>query len=116
MASTFSRTRLSLLVICFATAAVPPSATAWGEKGKTPSLSTLKALLGKGPESKELTDFRKELKGAPEVSKFEDCFYHEWKRYGISFRFVKGTVSAIFLYAEGADQYKQYQGELPEGA
>lgn len=41
--------------------------------------------------------------------------HHEWHQAGIGFRFENDAVTAIFLYAQGADDYQEYRGEMPEG-
>jgi hypothetical protein len=115
MASTWTRTRISLLVMFFATAAGPPSEAARDVYGNTQALGTLTALLGKGLDQPEVTAFCKELKDAPEIIKFDDRVHYEWKEHGISFLVQNDAVSAIHLYADGVHKYKQYRGELPAG-
>lgn len=78
------------------------------------ALSNFKTLLGKGSESPEMVEYRKQLEHPPSVTKFDDCFYQSWTELGLSFRFKNDLLAAIFLYAEGADGFKQYGGELPE--
>lgn len=50
-----------------------------------------------------------------EIYLFEDSFYLESKRKGISLTFdLNLYLSAIHLYSQGYDAYSQYQGELPK--
>jgi hypothetical protein len=96
--------------------ALHKASAATGAKANTPAINTLKALLGKVEESEEMAAFRRGLKDPPKVSRFSDIYYHEWKDHGLAFLFdKKGALTTIFLYADGADGYKQYRGQLPEG-
>jgi hypothetical protein len=80
------------------------------------SFKSLQELLGKKFKSKEVQAFLKTLPGKIEVAKFQECYFHSSRDGGISLRFdTKDVLTTIFLYAEGAEQFKQYSGELPNG-
>jgi hypothetical protein len=108
-----ARTRFGLLVVI---GFVGCQLVATGRDEPKPlALSKLTDVLGKGPDSKEMTALRKDLKGEPEIAKFDDCYFHSWKDRGVSLRFEKDAVKAVFLFADKADGFKEYRGELPEG-
>lgn len=113
MVSTFTRGWLTLFVLFAAASAGLPAEK--DEELKSPSLRTLRTLLGKAPESKEVVVLRKQLRSNPEVTHTNDGFYYSWKEHGLELLFERGTVRAVFLYTAGADEFKQYRGELPEG-
>lgn len=74
----------------------------------------LLSMIGKDIRGAEIQEWLSEVEDSPEISRFDDVFFYSYKRYGISLRFdVEEKLSGIFLYSEGADDYRQYQGELP---
>jgi hypothetical protein len=78
------------------------------------SAETLSNLVGKDQRCEEFQALRQKLGGEPAVNKFDDCSYESWKDKGVSFAFNQtGVMIGIFLYSEGADQYRQFAGELP---
>lgn len=104
-------TTLLLLAAAHAALSAPGPAV----EPATPPFATLKAVLGKGPESKEMAALRKMLKGEPKASSYSGRYYHEWKGEGLSICFEKEVVTAVFLYADKADGFKAYRGEMPLG-
>jgi hypothetical protein len=55
---------------------------------------------------------------SPKVSKFDysRASYYEFKKHGLAFRLDGDEmVTSFFLYAEGVDGYREYQGRLPRG-
>jgi len=52
----------------------------------------------------------------PEISKFPSTYFYSFKPEGILLGFTKqDKLEVIFLYSEGEQDYRQYQGELPYG-
>jgi uncharacterized protein (TIGR02996 family) len=82
-----------------------------------PSMRTVHRLLGQDPDSPGLRTLRHLLGGKPRLSGFSDCFFHCWQTQGLSLRFQPDpdTLTVVFFYAEGADGFAEYQGELPAG-
>jgi hypothetical protein len=79
-------------------------------------LATVRNLLGKPWEDKEVKAVVKTLTGQPKVSSYNDSSYQVYYDAGIDFRLdMKGKVTTIFLFAEGSDKHKAYKGELPAG-
>lgn len=114
MVSTFARTSLTFLALLISTS--PRCSLAdKDEKRNSPSLKSLRTILGKRSKSREVAAIHKHLKKDPEVTHSDGGFYYSWKDHGLEFLFEKDTVQAIFLYADGADEFKQYRGELPDG-
>jgi hypothetical protein len=86
------------------------------EESKTKlDLKTLTGLLGKNRDSPEVKRFQEMVGEKAEESEFESgkFFFYSWKSKGLSLSFVSGKLEVVFMYAEGADGFKQYQGELP---
>ena len=72
-------------------------------------------MLGKDINTAEMRTWLSTL-GAPKIDRFDDSYYYSYKSAGISLRFsTKGMLTTLFFYAEGADGYRQYQGNLPFG-
>jgi len=115
MPASFAFVRSSVRAIVLTVLAGCPSWAGQDAAPDAPALSTLKALLGKKLDSKEMMEFRKKFKEPQKVSKYDDALYHSWTDHGVSFLFKEDVLDAFFLYAEGADKFKQYRGELPEG-
>jgi uncharacterized protein (TIGR02996 family) len=55
------------------------------------------------------------IKGEPEVDRREDSFWVSWKSEGLSLRFGLESFDFVVLYAEGADGFNQFRGDLPWG-
>jgi TPR repeat protein len=81
------------------------------------SARTLSFMLGKNIESVEIQTWLSKRGSTPEIDRLENGYSHSYKALGISFNFDKATDSlvALALYAEGADGFEQYAGELPRG-
>ena len=106
------------LLFLAALLALLPTGGTGQEQPKTQSrLKTLVGLLGKDRTSPEIECLFKDLGEKPMVddeSKYEKGgYYYSWKPKGVSLRFVSGKLATIFLYAEAAAGFKQYEGELP---
>ena len=76
---------------------------------------TVALLLGKNRQSPEVGRFREVMVEEPEEAEFDSdrAFFYIWKSKGISLRFEAGKLVTIHLYAQGADGYEQYLGDLP---
>jgi hypothetical protein len=87
------------------------------QSGAAISGAELSSLLGQQSDSVEMKAFVAKLGTTPEVQKFNDRYYYSFKSQGISLCFDKITnaLLTIFLYSEGVDNYRQFQGELPFG-
>jgi hypothetical protein len=105
---------VGVVPVCMATltAQDPPSVPAPTSRGLT-------KLLGQDHLSDHLQEFRDAMKEDPVAKYFglvEKGFFHSWKSKGISLWFnERNRLQTIFLYAEGADGFRQYRGELPGG-
>jgi len=62
----------------------------------------LSSSLGKAAHSPEIEALVSKIGASPKISKYDDCYFYNFKSQGISLRFEKatGTLSAIFLYPE----------------
>lgn len=79
------------------------------------SLARLRALIGNAPASEAATALLGPLASDRTVSAFADAVYHSYKHYGLSLHIKNEIISAVFLYAQGADDFDAYAGELPVG-
>ena len=85
--------------------------TGCGQKNDT---ATLSSMLGKNIRGDEIQKWLSEIGDSPEIDKYDDCFYYSFKQKGVSLRFdTTEALTTVFLYSEGADGFRQYQGELP---
>ena len=84
-------------------------------RGFAPDVETVRGLLGKKFKDPEVQAFLRSFPDKAEVSDFSDSHYHSSKEGGISVLFKKPSdeLTTVFLYAEGADGFKQYRGTLP---
>ena len=74
----------------------------------------LASMVSKKLSDNETKNWFSNLGDPPEVSTYEDTFYYTFKNKGISILFRKPEIlRTIFLYAEGTDDFSQYQGVLP---
>jgi hypothetical protein len=101
-------------------AASQPSAGGATAKNVTKAdfdLTMLRGLLGKAPKSPEVDQFLAVVGENPEESSFDSggIIFYSWQNKGLSLGFYGGKLTIIFLYSEGAEDYHQYQGKLPEG-
>ena len=72
-------------------------------------------MLGKDINTAEMKTWLSKL-GTPKVDRYDDCYYYNFKSEGISLMFSsKDMLRTIFFYSEGADHFRQYQGDLPFG-
>lgn len=79
------------------------------------SLARLRALIGNSPASEAATALLGPLASDRTVSTFTDAVYHSYKHHGLSVVIENNTIAGIFLYAQGADGFDAYPGELPLG-
>lgn len=76
---------------------------------------TLSSKLGMDINSDEMKTWMAGL-GTAQVDKFSTGDYYNYKPVGISLLFnPQNQLSSIFFYAEGADGFKEYKGDLPFG-
>ncbi len=73
----------------------------------------LRALVGKPLSSKPAQALFAPLAAQRTVSPFKDCTYHNYPALGLSMRLVGDTITSIFLYSQGADDFEAYAGALP---
>jgi hypothetical protein len=55
-----------------------------------------------------------DILGTAKVGRYNDCYFYSYKPLGLSLCSERDRLKAIFLYAEGAYEYRQYRGKLPE--
>jgi hypothetical protein len=76
------------------------------------------SMLGKNINSAEMKTWLSSL-GKPEIlrSRLTESYYYNFKSKGISLFFnnANDTLRGIIFYSEGADDYRQFQGDLPFG-
>lgn len=76
----------------------------------------LENLIGKDINSKEFQNYINTLDESPKISRHLDRYFYIFKDIGIDFSFTEtDTIQAIFLYSEGADDRRQFNGQLPFG-
>jgi ankyrin repeat protein len=80
--------------------------------------ATAPSMLGKNINSAEMKTWLSSL-GKPEIlrSRLTESYYYNFKSKGISLFFnnANDTLRGIIFYSEGADDYRQFQGDLPFG-
>lgn len=85
----------------------------------THNFAALSSMLGKSVNNAQVKAWLSELGACTEglVDRFSDSYYYNFKSEGISLRFDNrdDELTTIFLYSEGADRFRQYQGDLPFG-
>ncbi|MCP4137998.1 MAG: hypothetical protein GY754_43950 [bacterium] len=88
----------------------------YSEEAKTSgSVNELAMLCGKKFSDPRIESYMESLGGKPEIKKFDNCYYYSYKHKGISLRFDDADIlTTLFLYSEGADDFKQYAKALPE--
>jgi len=76
-------------------------------------------MLGKSINHEQVKTWLSELSACTEalIDRFDDSYYYNFKSEGISLRFDNrdDELTTIFLYSEGTDRFRQYQGDLPSG-
>lgn len=79
--------------------------------------SAYASLLGKKLEQKEMQKFIDDLGEYPEIKKYENEFYYNFKNSGIAMRFDRKsrTLVMLYFYSDGKDGFRQYRGKLPFG-
>ncbi len=73
------------------------------------------SLIGKSVKSK---DAKKVMKASGErgIYKSSECYYYIFNEKGFDFLISNSdTIQTVFLYADGADDHKQYGGTVPYG-
>ncbi|MEI8204663.1 MAG: hypothetical protein WCH34_16715 [Bacteroidota bacterium] len=78
----------------------------------------LKELVGTNINDKKFQSFLNNLNEKPVIStvcKVDITYYYSFPKKGICISILKSNdnIAAIFLYSEGVDNYRQYQGQLP---
>jgi S1-C subfamily serine protease len=85
----------------------------------THNFAALSSMLGKSMNNPQVKTWLSELGVCTEalIDRFNDSYYYNFKSEGISLRFDNrdDELTTIFLYSEGADRFRQYQGDLPFG-
>jgi hypothetical protein len=85
----------------------------------THNFAALSSMLGKSINNQQVKTWLSELGACTEalIDRFNDSYYYNFKSEGISLRFDNrdDELTTIFLYSEGADRFRQYQGDLPFG-
>lgn len=77
--------------------------------------TTFSSMLGKKIDSDEVKTWLSSL-GAPEIDRSSGTCYYNFKSTGISLKLdAQDELDTIVLYAEGADGFQQYKGDLPLG-
>ena len=77
--------------------------------------SQIEKLVGMNVKSSEVQDFLKD-KGTSKISRYDTVAYHCYKDNGFEMiTDVNDVVTSIFIFGEGKNDYKQFQGELPHG-
>lgn len=80
-----------------------------------PDQTTLFDLIGLPVKSKVAKAFIKES-GTCDEYKSSECYYYMFNSKGYDLMMSNGdTIMTVFVFAEGADNHKQYSGELPFG-
>jgi hypothetical protein len=74
----------------------------------------LRALVGQPLHSKLAQALLGPYAGDRSLSPFSDCTYHNYNAHGLSLRVAGDTITTVFLYAQGADDFEAYPGALPE--
>lgn len=99
----------------------PPAAKSdAGPKAPTSPLARttaaqLRALVGQPLSSRAARALLAPIAAARTVSTFPDATYHSYKPHGLSLLLDGDRIKTIFVYAEGADGFTAYPGELPSG-
>lgn len=72
-------------------------------------------LIGLNINDKKFQSFLNKLDQQPEILKFNDSFFYVFKTKGIDFKILKPSnkIDVIYLFSEGSDKHRQYQGVLP---
>jgi len=85
----------------------------------THNFAALSSMLGKSINHEQVKTWLSELSACTEalIDRFDDSYYYNFKSEGISLRFDNrdDELTTIFLYSEGTDRFRQYQGDLPSG-
>ena len=73
------------------------------------------ALMGKDIREPFIQNWLRNTIRTPLIHSYDngDAVYYIYHSDGISLCFTKGTLSGVFLYAEGQDEYRQFSGEIP---
>jgi hypothetical protein len=76
--------------------------------------SSFHDLIGLEINSTEIQRFLNRFEDNPEINKYSDAYYYSYKSKGVGLRFSNNdTLTAIFLYSEASDNFRQYQGDIP---
>ena len=77
-------------------------------------------LIGKGENDPAFVEYRRQLEEVGPVDPTDDNAYDnaylDYPQSGICFHLKKGVgVSTIFLYSEGHEEHRSFQGKIPNG-
>ena len=90
-----------------------------GAVATTHNFAALSSMLGKSINNAQVKTWLSELGACTEaiIDRFSDSYYYNFKSEGISLRFNNrdDELTTVFLYSEGADRFRKYQGVLPFG-
>jgi hypothetical protein len=77
-----------------------------------PGFSISGVRIGASP-----ADVSRQFGKSDKESRWDDCWFLNYYRHGLSFRFAndKDIVTTIFAYHEGVDGYTGFHGQTPEG-
>jgi hypothetical protein len=85
----------------------------------THNAAPLSSMLGKSINNAQIKVWLSELGACTKavINRFDDSYYYSFKSEGISLCFSNpdNRLTAIILYSEGADHFRQYKGDLPFG-
>lgn len=74
----------------------------------------LQSLIGLDINSKHFQTYLNKLESEPKISKYDDSYYYVFNTKGIDFLFSNtDTITSVFLYSEGSDENRQFQGKTP---
>jgi len=74
------------------------------------------SLTGENIRGEKFQKWLNTINTPAEISRHSDSYYYSFKSKGISLRFNSDDIlTTVFLYSEGADGFRQFQGKLPFG-
>jgi len=80
-----------------------------------PSLARLRALIGQAADSPAALALLRPFEANRTVSDHSDVSYWSYKSHGLSVLLEQGAISSIIFYADHADEFSEFAGELPGG-
>src|ERR1035437_2897307 len=74
----------------------------------------LQRFVGMNINSKEVKEYINTLGTKPDTVKFSQSYYYTFKAKGIDFAMTSSdTITSVFLYSEGSDEYTRFKGDIP---